>query len=125
MTNRYAGEIHINPIRVLRKDDFNNDGLIKDIEATLKEAIDLNQKIAERLQKLNVWLDKKKYSPAIRFQFAEGGYISMNGLPDHQLRELASQGMIELFDYATEREWVKKYGADFGIVWQNGRGVEI
>ncbi len=125
MINRYAGEIHINPIRVLRKDDFNNDGHIKDIEATLKEAIDLNQKIAERLQKLKAWLDQKKYPPAIRFQFAEGGYISMNGLPDHQLQELTSQGMIELFDYATDRDWVKKHGPQFGLVWENGRGVEV
>ena len=125
MVNRYAGEVHINPIRVLRKDDFNNDGRIKDIDATLIEAIEINQKIGERLQKLKSWLNKKKYPAAVRFQFAEGGYISITGLTDQLLQELAAQGMIELFDYATDREWVKRHGADFGIVWQNGRGIEV
>jgi hypothetical protein len=125
MINRYAGEIHINPIRVLRNDDFNNDGQIKDIEVTLKEAIELNQKISTRLQMLKTWLDQKKYPASIKFQFAEGGYISLKGLPDHQLQELAAQGMIELFDFAKEKDWVKKYGAQFGLIWENGRSVEI
>lgn len=125
MINRYAGEIHINPIRVLRNDDFNNDGQIKDIEVTLKEAIELNQKIAIRLQQLKAWLDQKKYPGTIQFKFAEGGYISMKGLPDHQLQELATQGMIELFDFAKDKDWVKKHGAQFGLIWENGRSVEI
>src|SRR5258708_14966367 len=125
MINRYAGEIHINPIRVLRNDDFNNDGRIKDIEATLNEAIELNQKIAARLEQLKAWLDQKKYPAAIQFQFAEGGYIGIKGLPDHQLQELAAQGMIELFDFATDKDWVKKYGSKFGLPFENGRSVEI
>ena len=125
MINRYAGEIHINPIRILRNDDFNNDGQIKDIEATLKEAIELNQKIAVRLQQLMSWLSKKKFPSSIQFQFAEGGYISLKGLPDHQLKELAAQGMIELFDFAKDKDWVKKYGSQFGLIWENGRSVEI
>ena len=125
MTNRYAGEIHINPIRVLRNDDFNNDGQIKDINATLKEAIEVNKGIAERLQKLQAWLSKRNFPSSIQFQFTDGGYISLKGLPDHHLQELASQGIIELFDFATDKEWVKKYGAQFGLIWENGRSVEI
>jgi hypothetical protein len=125
MINRYAGEIHINPIRILRNDDFNNDGQIKDIEATLKEAMELNQKISSRLQELTHWLKKKNFPTSLQFQFAEGGYISIKGLPDHQLQELAAQGMIELFDFATDKDWVKKYGAQFGLIWENGRSVEI
>src|SRR5882672_2221798 len=125
MINRYAGEIHINPIRVLRNDDFNNDGQIKDIETTLKEAIELNQKIASRLQLLMAWLNKKKFPSSLQFQFAEGGYIGLKGLPDHQLQELAAQGMIELFDFATDKDWVKKYGPQFGLIWENGRSVDI
>ena len=125
MINRYAGEIHINPIRVLRNDDFNNDGQIKDIQTTLKEAIELNQKIATRMQQLMTWLNKKNFPSSIQFQFAEGGYISLKGLPDSQLQELAAQGMIELFDFATDKDWVKKYGQQFGLIWENGRSVEI
>jgi len=125
MINRYAGEIHINPIRVLRNDDFNNDGQIKDIDAILKEAIELNQEIAVRLKLLKAWLSKKNFPSSIQFKFAEGGYISLKGLPDHQLQELASQGMIELFDFAKDKDWVKKYGQQFGLIWENGRSVEI
>lgn len=125
MINRYAGEIHINPIRVLRNDDFNNDGQIKDIDATLKEALELNLRITERLQRLKAWLDKRNFPSSIQFQFAEGGYISLKGLPDQQLQELAAQGMIELFDFATDKDWVKKYGQQFGLIWENGRSVEI
>ena len=124
MINRYAGEIHVNPIRVLRNDDFNNDGQIKDIGATLKEAIALNQQIATRLQQFKTWLDQKKYS-GIQFRFAEGGYISINGLPDEQLKSLAAQGVIELYDFAKDKDWVKKHGPQFGLVWENGRSVEI
>ena len=125
MINRYAGEIHINPIRTLRNDDFNNDGQIKDIEATLKEAVELNQRITSRLQQLLVWLGKNDFPPSLQFQFAEGGYISLRGLPDSQLKDLAAQGLIELFDFATDKDWVKKYGAQFGLIWENGRSVEI
>jgi len=125
MNNRYAGEIHNNPIRSLRNDDFNNDRQIKDINATLKDALELNQKITERLQRLKAWLDKRNFPSSIQFQFAEGGYISLKGLPDQQLQELATQGMIELFDFATDKDWVKKYGPQFGLIWENGRSVEI
>jgi hypothetical protein len=125
MVNRYAGEIHINPIRTLRVDDFNNDGHIKDIEATLQEAIELNHKISDRLQKLKAWLDHGKASAGIRFRFADGGYISVSGLSDTQLKQLASKGLVELFDFATEKDWVKKYGSQFGLVWEGGRAVEI
>jgi len=124
MVNRYEGEIHINPIRILRNDDFNNDGHIKNIEATLDQAIDLNEKISERLVGIKTWLAAKKYS-GVQFRFAEGGYIGVKGLSDLQLKELAAQGLIELFDYATDKDWVKKYGPLFGLVWENGRAVEI
>lgn len=125
MVNRYAGEIHINPIRILRNDDFNNDGRIKNIQATLNEAIDLNHKIAQQLQRLSAWLEAANFSGGIQFHFAEGGYISMKGLPDIQLKELASQGLIELFDFARDKDWVKKHGQQFGLIWENGRAVEI
>jgi len=124
MMNRYAGEIHINPMRVLRNDDFNNDGHIKDIEATLKETIELNQKINNRLQILKTWLEKGNGSGS-QFHFADAGYISVKGLSDSQLQQLASRGLIELFDYATDRDWVKKHGAQFGLIWEGGRAVEI
>jgi len=124
MINRYEGEIHINPIRILRNDDFNNDGHIKDIKATLNQAIELNNKIGKRLQAINTWLEAKHFS-GVQFRFAEGGYISVKGLSDSQLKELASQGLIELFDFATDKDWVKKYGPQFGLIWENGRAVEI
>ncbi|HNV29834.1 MAG TPA: hypothetical protein PKJ83_11895 [Cyclobacteriaceae bacterium] len=125
MINRFAGEIHINPMRILRNDDFNNDGHIKDIEATLKEAIELNQKINIRLQQLKAWLEKGNASGSIQFHFADAGYISVKGLSDSQLQQLSVKGLIELFDYATDREWVKKYGSQFGLIWEDGRAVEI
>ena len=125
MVNRYAGEIHINPVRTLRGDDFNNDGNIKDIEATLKEAIELNEEINDRLKKLKTWLEKGNATAGIKFNFADGGYISVNGLSDAQLNQLHAKGLIELFDYATDRDWVKKYGAQFGLMWQGGRAIEI
>lgn len=124
MINRYAGEIHINPIRSLRNDDFNNDGHIKDIDATLEEAITLTQQINERLQKLKAWLGKGN-TTGIQFHFADGGYISIKGLSDDQLKQLASKGWIELFDFATDRDWVKKHGMLFGLVWENGRAVQL
>lgn len=125
MINRYSGEIHINPMRILRNDDFNNDGQIKNIEVTLKEAIALNQKISERLQRLLEWLEKGNASGGVQFHFADGGYISVKGLSDAQLLQLSSKGLIELFDYATSKEWVKKYGPKFGLIWEDGRAVEI
>jgi maltose-binding protein MalE len=125
MVNRYAGEIHINPVRILRGDDFNNDGHIKDIEATLKEAIALNQEINDRLQKFTAWLRQGKAMGGIQFHFADGGYISVKGLADAQLQQLHAKGLIELFDYATDRDWVKKYGVQFGLIWEGGRAVEI
>lgn len=124
MINRYAGEIHLNPVRILRNDDFNNDGHIKDIETTLQEAIDLTADINERLQRIKDWL-KNENTELLQFHFAEGGYISIKGLSDEQLKELASEDMIELFDYATDREWVKRYGPLFGLIWENGRAVEL
>jgi hypothetical protein len=125
MVNRYSGEIHINPVRILRGDDFNNDGHIKDMEATLKEAIELNQEINDRLKRLQIWLEKGNVTAGIKFHFADGGYISVNGLSDVQLKQLAAKGMIELFDYASDRDWVKKYGTQFGLIWQGGKAVEI
>jgi hypothetical protein len=125
MINRYAGEIHINPIRTLRNDDFNNDGHIKDIEATLEEAITLTQQINERLQKLKAWLGKANATAGIQFHFADGGYISIKGLSDDQLKQLAAKGWIELFDNASDRDWVKRHGMLFGLIWENGRAISI
>src|SRR5258705_159201 len=110
MINRYAGEIHINPMRILRNDDFNNDGKITDIQKTLEQAIRLNQEIAARLQHLHQWLRNENISSTIQFRFAEGGYISIEGLPDDQLKSLAAKGWVELFDFATDKEWVKQLG---------------
>jgi hypothetical protein len=124
MVNRYAGEIHLNPVRILRNDDFNNDGHIKDIEATLQEAIDLIADINNRLQRIKDWLENENTEP-LQFHFAEGGYISIKGLSDQQLKELAAEDMIELFDCATDREWVKRYGPLFGLIWEDGRAIEI
>lgn len=124
MTNRYAGEIHINPIRILRGDDFNNDGRIQHIEKMLEQALQLNRQIGERLQRILAWTKDQSLS-GIQFRFAEGGYIAINGLSDAQLKRLEAEGLIELFDFATDKEWVKKYGSQFGLVWENGRAVEI
>ena len=125
MINRYAGEVHINPIRILRKDDFNNDGQIKDILSTLKETIELNQEINDRLQKLKTWLEKGNTTAGIQFHFADTGHISVKGLSDLQLKELAAKGLIELFDFANDKSWLKKYGQQFGLIWEDGRAVEI
>ncbi|MEY4930024.1 MAG: hypothetical protein RI909_748 [Bacteroidota bacterium] len=125
MVNRYAGEIHINPVRVLRGDDFNNDGHIKNIEDTLEEAIALNEEINSRLRGIKAWLEKGNAAAGIQFHFADGGYISVKGLSDAQLQQLASKGLIELFDYATDRDWVKKYGMQFGLIWEGGRAISI
>ena len=125
MINRYAGEIHINPIRSLRNEDFNNDGHIKDMEVLLKDAIELNQQINDRLQRLKTWLERGDTPGNLQFNFADGGYISVKGLPDDQLKQLASKGLIELFDYATDRDWVKKHGMLFGLIWEGGRAIEV
>lgn len=125
MTNRYAGEIHINPIRILRNDDFNNDGHIKDIDATIKQVIDLSQKTSERMKQLKEWLQNSNNQGTVQFHFADGGYISIKGLPDSQLKQLAAKGLIELFDFATDKDWVKKFGPQFGLIWENGRAVEL
>jgi type I site-specific restriction endonuclease len=124
MTNRYAGEIHINPISQLRNGDFNNDGRIQDAEATLTEALELNQKIGFKLQQLKTWLDANK-SGFLQLHFADGGYISVSGLTDSQLKELASRGLIQLHDFATDKNWVKKFGHHFGLIWEDGQAVEI
>jgi hypothetical protein len=124
MTNRYEGEIHINPIRILRKGDFNNDGEIEDIEGVLREAVDINQEIADRMNQLMRWLEQGNISASVQFRFADGGYISIVGLQDTELQKLSASGLIELFDHATERDWVKKYGHQFGLVWEGGRAVE-
>jgi hypothetical protein len=125
MTNRYAGEIHINPIRILRNEDFNNDGRIKDIQKTLAEAIELNNAISNRLQHLMQWMEKENNFSSIEFRFSESGHISVQGLSDQHLKMLASKGLIELFDFAKDKEWVKKYGSQFGLIWENGRAVEL
>jgi hypothetical protein len=125
MINRYEGEIHINPIRILRNGDFNNDGEIEDIADVLAQAIEINQTVSDRLNRLLRWLKQEKFSAAVKFRFADGGYISMRGLSDHELKKLSASGMIELFDHATERDWVKKYGHQFGLMWEGGRAVEI
>ena len=124
MINRYAGEIHINPVRILRNDDFNNDGQIKNINGTIELAMELNQQIGIRLQMILGWLKKGSGSSA-QFHFAEGGYISVRGLSDTELKELSAKGMIELFDFATDKSWVKKHGQHFGLIWENGRAVDI
>jgi hypothetical protein len=71
------------------------------------------------------WIEAKKSSGGVQFRFAEGGYISIKGLSDGQLKELASQGLIELFDFATSKDWVKKHGHQFGLIWEDGRAVEV
>lgn len=124
MTNRYAAEIHINPIRFLRNDDFNNDGHIEDINSTLDEAIQLSETISNRLQHIQAWLQQGDYK-SVSFHFADGGYISMKGASDKQLLELKSKGLVELFDFATDKSWVKKHGQQFGLIWEDGKAVEI
>ena len=125
MINRYAAEIHINPIRFLRNDDFNNDGRIQDIDGTLRQAIELNEAISVRLRHIQTWLQKGAFKGTILFQYADGGYISMKGASDAQLLELESKGLVELFDFATDKNWVKKYGHQFGLVWEDGKAVTI
>lgn len=125
MINRYAGEIHINPVRILRNDDFNNDGRIADIKDTLATVIEINQDMNDRLNKLINWLKKENSAHMAQFEYAQGGYIQIKGLTDDQLLYLESKGLIELFDNATSKEWVKKYGPLFGLIWEDGGAVEI
>ncbi len=125
MVNRYAGEIRINPIAILRKDDFNNDGDIQDIDELLSETLDINAEISARLKKLKTYLAKNNYAASADFFFADGGYIGMRGFTDEQLLEMKSNNLIELFDFATDKSWVKKYGTQVGLIWEDGRAVEI
>ncbi len=125
MMNRYSAEIHINPIRFLRNDDFNNDGRIQDINGTLNQAIELTENIEHQLRDLQSWIQKSNVIGSIQFHYADGGYISIKGLSDTQLLELEKKGLIELFDFATDKIWVKKYGKQFGLVWEDGKAVAI
>lgn len=125
MVNRYAGEIRINPIAILRKDDFNNDGDIEDIDELLSETLDINAEISARLKTLKTYLAKNGHVNSAEFFFADGGYIGMRGFTDAQLLDMKAKGLIELFDFATDKSWVKKYGAQVGLIWEDGRAVEI
>ena len=124
MINRYAGEIRINPVPILRNDDFNNDGAIDDIGALLEQALEVNKQIAERIKKLKAYFSSNAASRA-EYLFSEGGYIQVKGLSDEELLAMNASGLIDLFDFATEREWVKRYGAMFGLTWENGRAVPM
>ncbi|MCU0357977.1 MAG: hypothetical protein MUE95_10380 [Cyclobacteriaceae bacterium] len=123
--NRYAGEIHLNPVSILRNHDFNNEGDIADIQLTLQEALDINERISNRIRLLKEYLMQYRSGSRLQFNFAPGGYIAVKGLDDHELLDLEAQGLIELFDFATDRDWVKKYGRHFGLVWENGRAIRI
>jgi hypothetical protein len=120
--NRYSGEIRINPIAILRNDDFNNDGRIHDIQEVLGQVLELNNTISQRVEKIR---ERIATASGAQFFFAEGGYIGMRGFSDDQLLEMHAAELIDLFDFATDRDWVKKYGAQFGLVWENGRAVEM
>ena len=123
MVQRYVGEIHLNPIRVLRNDDFNNDGHIADISDTLDQAIEITVAIQARLQQFRDWVDKAGLSA--RYAYEPGGFISVTGLSDAVLQELAARDLIALYDRATEKDWVKKYGMLYGLIWQEGRAVDV
>lgn len=125
MINRYAGEIRINPIAVLRNNDFNNDGEIQDIQQVLTEALHVNHSVSERITKLQNYLKASGGATSMKFNFAEGGYIALRGLSDQELLTMKSRGLIDLFDFATDKEWVKKYGHQFGLIWENGRAVAL
>lgn len=124
MVNRYTGEIRINPIAILRNEDFNNSGEIKDIQTTTTETIQLLARMTEQLNALKAYL-KKNSASNYEFYFADGGYIGMKGFTDAELLELKAQGLIQLFDFSVDKDWVKKYGAQFGLIWEDGRAVEI
>lgn len=125
MVNRYEGEIRINPIAILRNDDFNNPGEIPDIDVLLAETIVLYNRIGDRIVRLKAYLKSNKFAGNPEFNFADGGYISMKGFSDRELFEMKAKGLIELFDFATDRHWVKKYGAQFGLTWEDGRAVKM
>ena len=125
MINRYAGETRINPIAILRNDDFNNSGEIRDIDDLLAETISIQNMMTDRLKRLKAYLMTMKLSGAPTFRFSEGGYIAMGGLSDQELIRMKSQGLIELYDYANERNWVIKHGAQFGLTWEGGRAIEV
>jgi len=123
MINRYAGELRINPIAILRKDDFNNDGTISDIDTTLSDAIEITSAIHSRLSALKNYLSEHPASSQVEFFFADAGYIGMKGFTDKELLSLKAKGLIDVFDFATDKSWVKKYGAQVGLVWEDGRAV--
>ena len=125
MVNRYAGEIRINPVPVLRNNDFNNDGIIKDIQEVLSETQKINQAISQRITRLKAYLHEAHPSGEGNFNFSEGGYITMKGFSDEELVAMKAKGLIDLFDFAADREWVKKYGQQFGLIWENGRAFKI
>ncbi|MBX2964004.1 MAG: hypothetical protein KF687_15940 [Cyclobacteriaceae bacterium] len=125
MVNRYSGEIRINPIAVLRGDEFNNDGAIDNIDEVLAKTLDIQAEISNRLKKLKAYLNSEGSSSGVEFFFADGGYIGMRGFTDAQLLNMKSKGLIEIFDFATDKSWVKKYGAQFGLLWEDGRAIEI
>lgn len=124
MINRYEGEIRINPISILRNNDFNNSGEIDDIQTTLSKTLELYKQMSEQLIALKTYLQKQ---PALNYEFyfADGGYIGMKGFNDHELLELNSNGLIHLYDNAIDKNWVKKYGSMFGLTWEEGRAIEI
>jgi hypothetical protein len=125
LMNRYSGEIHINPVSILRNYDFNNEGDIADIHITLKETIAINQRIIARLNELREYLSAHPAASRLKFNFAPGGYIEVKGLSDHELLKLNKQGLLDLFDYATDRDWVKRHGHHFGLIWEDGRAVSV
>ena len=125
MENRYSGEIRINPMAVLRNDDFNNDGHIDHIDKVLDETLKINEAISGKITKLKAYLSANSFSGAVKFYYAEGGYIGMKGFTDSELLDMKSKGLIDLFDFATDKNWVKKYGAKFGLVWEDGRAVRV
>lgn len=125
MINRYAGEIRINPVAVLRNDDFNNDGQISDINKVFDETLKLNREISERITRLKTYLESSPAGREVKFNFSEGGYIAMKGISDEELLAMRSKGLIDLFDFATDRDWVKKFGRHFGLIWENGRAIRI
>lgn len=125
MINRYSGEIRINPVAILRNDDFNNSGEIPDIDILLEETITLQNQIGDRIRKLKAYLKANEFSGTPIFNFADGGYIAMKGLSDQELLEMRSKNLIELFDFATDRQWVKNHGAQFGLTWEDGRAVKM
>lgn len=123
--NRYSGEIHINPVPILRDNDFNNDGHIADINEVFDRTISLNHTISERIKALRNYLAAQTLPSEPRFHFAPGGYIEISEVPDKILIEMQSKGLLDLFDWATDKEWVKRFGRHFGLVWENGRAVDL